>query len=106
MSSSHRSDPGANALLRLYIAGDTPSARRALESRLRIMKEWAGGIEIHIVDILAHPEAAESAGILATPTLSDERATPPRRLIGDISNTAQVLDYFGFRGKDSGYDHS
>lgn len=106
MSVSDRSDPGANGLLRLYVAGDAPGARRALENRLRIMEELAGGIEIQIVDVLAHPEEAERAGILATPTLSDESTTPPRRLIGDISNIAQVLDYFGYRKKDSGYDHS
>ncbi|WP_224619163.1 circadian clock KaiB family protein [Mesorhizobium sp. AD1-1] len=106
MSVSHRSNPGANGLLRLYVAGDAPGARRALENRLRIMEELAGGIEIHVVDVLAHPEEAERAGILATPTLSDESTTPPRRLIGDISNIAQVLDYFGYRKKDSGYDHS
>lgn len=106
MSVSDRSNPGANGLLRLYVAGDGPGARRALESRLRIVEELAGGIEIQVVDVLAHPEEAERAGILATPTLSDESTTPPRRLIGDISNIAQVLDYFGYRKKDSGYDHS
>lgn len=106
MSVSDRSNPRANGLLRLYVAGDGPGARRALESRLRIMEELAGGIEIQVVDVLAHPEEAERAGILATPTLSDESTTPPRRLIGDISSIAQVLDYFGYRKKDSGYDHS
>ncbi len=106
MSVSDRSSPGANGLLRLYIAGDAPGARRALANRLRIMEELAGEVEIQVVDVLAHPDEAERTGILATPTLSDESTTPPRRLIGDISNIAQVLDYFGYRKKDSGYDHS
>ncbi|RWH82163.1 MAG: circadian clock protein KaiB [Mesorhizobium sp.] len=95
MSRHHSSDPGADAPLRLYIAGDTSGARRALESRLRMVEELNGRIEIEIIDILLHPEEAEKAGILATPTLSDDSATPPRRLIGDISNIALVLDYFG-----------
>ncbi|MER8707450.1 circadian clock KaiB family protein [Mesorhizobium sp. M1088] len=106
MSVNDRSNPGANGLLRLYVAGDAPGARRALESRLRIVEELAGRVEIQVVDVLAHPEEAERAGILATPALSDESTTPPRRLIGDIGNIAQVLDYFGYRKKDSGYDHS
>ncbi|MBZ9846296.1 circadian clock protein KaiB [Mesorhizobium sp. CA14] len=106
MSVSHRSNPEANGLLRLYVAGDGPGARRALASRLRIVEELAGGIEIQVVDVVADPDEAERAGILATPTLSDESTIPPRRLIGDISNIAQVLDYFGYRKKDSGYDHS
>lgn len=60
-----------------------------------MVEELDGKIEIEIIDILLHPEEAEKAGILATPTLSDDSATPPRRLIGDISNIALVLDYFG-----------
>ncbi|MBZ9857784.1 circadian clock protein KaiB [Mesorhizobium sp. CA13] len=95
---------GANPLLRLYIAGDTPGARRALESRLKIIEEMSATIEIQIVDILKHPHEAERAGILATPTLSDESADPPRRLVGDISNIVQVLDYFGFRKKGDIHD--
>ncbi|RWM20861.1 MAG: circadian clock protein KaiB [Mesorhizobium sp.] len=102
---SHNNLSVLRATLRLYIAGDTPAARRALESRLKI-QEFAGGIEIETVDILVHPEEAEKAGILATPTLSDESATPPRRLVGDISNIDQVLDYFGYYKKDGGHDHS
>ncbi|RVO71963.1 hypothetical protein CN087_00305 [Sinorhizobium meliloti] len=31
---------------------------------------------------------------IATPTLADESCNPPRRLIGDISDPAQVLEYF------------
>lgn len=88
-------------ILRLYLAGGAPGARRALEGRKRIIDEVADQIEIEIIDILERPAEAEVAGILATPTLSDETVTPPRRLIGDISNTAQVLEYFGYRNKDA-----
>lgn len=86
--------------LRLYVAGDTPGAQRALESRQRLIAALDGRIEIEIIDIVARPEMAEHAGILATPTLSDEAVSPPRRLIGDISNIVQVLDYFGYSRKD------
>ena len=49
------------------------------------------------------PMGAESSdsGILATPTLSDDAIHPPRRLVGDISNIAEVLGYFGYLKKDS-----
>jgi circadian clock protein KaiB len=98
MSAAHR--PPAPATLRLYIAGSNPGARRAFEVRARLIAEMAGAIDIEIVDILEYPEKAEEAGILATPTLSDDSVTPPRRLIGDISDTAQVLAYFGYSKKD------
>ena len=89
------------ASLSLYIAGNSPGARRAIDSRDRLIAETAGALDIRIIDILKHPATAEEAGILATPTLSDDSVAPPRRLIGDISNIAQVLEYFGHREKDS-----
>jgi circadian clock protein KaiB len=88
-------------LLRLYVAGDSPGARRALASRKRLIKALDGGLHVEIIDILAKPEEAEKAGILATPTLSDDSTDPPRRLIGDISNIAEVLSYFGYSRKDA-----
>ena len=88
-------------LLRLYVAGGSPGARRALASRRRLVKALDGAIHIEVIDILARPEMAEKAGILATPTLSDETTDPPRRLIGDISNIAEVLSYFGYPRRDT-----
>lgn len=85
------------ARLKLYVAGGTPGAQRALESRNRLIEALGGSVGIEIIDIIASPEEAERAGILATPTLSDESHIPPRRLVGDIGNIAQVLEYFGYR---------
>lgn len=100
MSTGPRSGRGYSSL-RLYVAGESPGARRALDSRKRLVTASGGKIDIQVVDILAHPEEAEKAGILATPTLSDDSIDPPRRLIGDISNIAEVLAYFGYSKKDS-----
>ena len=91
----------SRTLLRLYVAGETPGAKRAMASRKLLLKALAGEVDIETIDILEHPDAAEAAGILATPTLSDDSVDPPRRMIGDISDTAQVLEYFGYRRKDS-----
>src|SRR5206468_12654715 len=92
-------DPRSVPLLRLYVAGDTPGARRALDSRLQVIEALKGQVDIEIIDILERPNEAENAGILATPTLSDESVDPPRRLVGDINNITQVLEYFGYRKK-------
>jgi circadian clock protein KaiB len=86
--------------LRLYVAGDGPGAWRAIASRDQILKAASGQLDIEIINILDRPAEAERAGILATPTLSDETVTPPRRLVGDISNVSQVLEYFGYRSRD------
>ncbi|WP_347270210.1 circadian clock KaiB family protein [Rhizorhabdus histidinilytica] len=101
MNSRPTAEPERQPILRLYVAGDTPSARRALDSRERLIAEAAGMFDVEVVNILERPADAERAGILATPTLSDESIAPPRRLVGDISNTTQVLEYFGYSKKDA-----
>lgn len=100
MSIKDVSGPAARLDLWLYIAGETPGARRALESRLRLIEAVGDALKIEIVDVLERPAEAERAGILATPTLSDD-SQPPRRLIGDIGDVTQVLDFFGYRKKES-----
>ncbi|RIK97586.1 MAG: circadian clock protein KaiB [Proteobacteria bacterium] len=101
MSAASLSASNGHPSLRLYIAGETPGARRALANRRRLIKALDGALQIEVIDILVRPEEAEQAGILATPTLSDDSIHPPRRLIGDISNLAEVLAYFGYDRKDS-----
>lgn len=100
MSSGSESAKPSGRHLRLYVAGDSPGARRALDNRQRLIDGLSGHLAIDIVDILVEPAEAERAGILATPTLSDDSVTPPRRLVGDIGNIAQVFDYFGIGRKD------
>lgn len=86
---------GRRVVLHLYVAGDTPGTRRALESRRRLMEALGSEVEIEIIDVLGEPARAEAAGILATPTLSDETQQPPRRLVGDLGDLAQVLGLLG-----------
>lgn len=87
------------SFLMLYVAGRTPNAQRAFENRQRLIDATGGEIAIEIVDVSIQPDKAEAAGILATPTLSDESCHPARRLIGDLGDIDQVLDYFGYRKK-------
>jgi circadian clock protein KaiB len=88
-------------VLRLYVAGSSPTARRAerqlAELRALIKPEW----KIEVVDIIQRPEIAEKAGILATPTLTYERLDRSRRVVGDLSDTKRVLEFLGIeiRGK-------
>ena len=101
MSTTESAGTHSQISLRLYVAGDGPGARRAIESRGRIIAAANGRIAIELINILDRPADAELAGILATPTLSDETVVPPRRLVGDISNITQVLEYFGYRSRDA-----
>lgn len=80
--------------LRLYIAGETPATFRA-RAHCRMLLGEAIGIDIQEIDVLTEPAVAEAAGILATPTLSDDALAPPRRIVGDLGDIERVLQFLG-----------
>jgi circadian clock protein KaiB len=84
-------------VLRLYIAGNSPNSRRAEQNVMHLRKFMnAGAWKIEIIDVLARPELAEQAAILATPTLIYESlGGRPRRIVGDLSDTRRVLEFLG-----------
>ncbi|MCG7507774.1 circadian clock KaiB family protein [Mesorhizobium retamae] len=84
--------------LRLYIAGDGPAMQAALECREKLLEFSDQKIDIAVIDILATPQAAQSAGVLATPTLSDDTRSPPRRLVGDLSALDRIVEHFDLQG--------
>lgn len=53
--------------------------------------ELKGEYHLEIIDVLEHPQAAEDARILATPTLIKQLPPPLRRVIGDLSDKDKVL---------------
>jgi circadian clock protein KaiB len=79
-------------ILKLFITGQTPRARRAIDNINRICAERLGdAYEITIVDVLEEPEAAKQDRIIATPTLIKVVPPPLRRIIGDLSDSEKVL---------------
>jgi circadian clock protein KaiB len=79
-------------LLKLFITGQTPRSSRAITNLHRICEEELGTeYELIIIDVLEQPQLAEYEKILATPTLIKEHPPPIRRIIGDLSDTKQVL---------------
>lgn len=85
----------------LYVAGDSAGARRARENLTRLTKLLPPATKVEVVDVLTSPERAEAAGVIATPTLSNDRSRPPRRIVGDLSDTDQVLNFFGIAARES-----
>jgi circadian clock protein KaiB len=81
-------------LLRLYIAGNSATSQRAGQKLVELQRLIPGS-RTEVVDVLARPELAEQAGILATPTLSYEHPERPRRIVGDLSDTRRVLEFLG-----------
>lgn len=80
--------------LRLYVAGENAGTLRA-RSHCRTLQEAVPGLVFEEVDVLASPDLADAARILATPTLSDESQAPPRRIVGDLSDVDRILGFLG-----------
>ena len=78
--------------LRLYVAGATPRAITALENLKKICEEYlAGKYSIEVIDLRRNPKLARGDQILALPTLVRKLPEPVRKIIGDLSDTEQVL---------------
>jgi circadian clock protein KaiB len=79
-------------VLRLYVTGTSPRAQVAIANLRRICEQdLHGQYDLEIIDVLEHPEVAESEKILATPTLIKQLPPPLRRVIGDLSDKEKVL---------------
>ncbi len=79
-------------ILRLYIAGLTPAAERALANIKTICAQHLKGqYSLEVIDLLKSPALAEGDQIFAVPTLVRQLPSPLRKIIGDLSNTAKVV---------------
>lgn len=78
--------------LKLYVIGQTSRTYRAITNLRRICEDYlSDDYELVIIDILEQPHLAEDAKVIATPTLIREYPLPRHRVVGDLSNTQQVL---------------
>jgi circadian clock protein KaiB len=84
--------PQTGLVLRLYVAGDAPNSLRAIANARAICDgHFASGHDLEIVDLLEHPRRALADGIIVTPTLLKLAPLPAQRLVGNLSDTNQVL---------------
>jgi circadian clock protein KaiB len=78
--------------LRLYVAGQTPKSRAAVENLNRICEtHLSGRYRIEVIDLLVNPKLAAGDQILAVPTLVRHLPEPIKKIIGDLSNEERVL---------------
>ena len=84
--------------LRLYVAGDAPNSVRAITNATAICDaHYAPGYVLEIIDLMTEPLRALSDAIIVTPTLLRLSPLPVRRIIGNLSDTQQVLLSLGPR---------
>jgi circadian clock protein KaiB len=81
--------------LRLYVAGNAPNSLRAIANAKAICDDHAADAsslyELEIVDVLEDPKRALADGIVVTPTLIKLSPLPSQRMVGNLSDTRQVL---------------
>jgi circadian clock protein KaiB len=83
---------GRRMLLRLYIADNTQPSVKAMANLEAIRRNHLYGYaDIEIVDILEDPIRTLVEGVLVTPTLVRLSPLPARRIVGDLSDTLEVL---------------
>lgn len=90
-----RSPAGVHRL-RLYVAGSSPRSLRAVENLTRMCEsELAGHYQLEIVDIYKEPHRVAEDQIVAIPTLIKQAPGAVSRMIGDLSQEAQVRHGLG-----------
>ncbi|MGM0412340.1 MAG: circadian clock protein KaiB [Pseudomonadota bacterium] len=78
--------------LKLYVTGETPSSRQAIENLQQTLdSEYPGHYQLDVIDILQRPQLAEEEKILATPALIKDLPPPVRRIVGDLADREKVL---------------
>ena len=78
--------------LRLFVNGRSPKARNAMAALEDLRQRLPQSADIEVVDIAVHPEIAEHERLIATPVLVRTAPLPLRRIVGDLSDHALVLD--------------
>lgn len=84
------------AVLQLYVSGKTTRSLTAAACLRRICEgHLNGNYELTVIDVLAQPELADAARILATPTTVRMAPLPVCRVIGDLSDADKVMTALG-----------
>jgi circadian clock protein KaiB len=79
-------------MLRLYVAGQSQTARNALHNLTNICEKYLPGkYRIEVIDLLETPHMEESDQILAVPTVVRRLPLPIRLVVGDLSNVERTL---------------
>ena len=80
-------------VLRLFVAGMTTRSTRAVANIRAICEaHFAGAYELQVINLYEQPSLASGEQIIAAPTCVKELPLPSRRVIGDMSNSARVLE--------------
>ncbi|MBU1711612.1 MAG: circadian clock KaiB family protein [Proteobacteria bacterium] len=78
--------------LKLYVAGQTLRSIEAFANlKLLCEEHLKGKYHIEVIDLIKNPQLAKGDQILAIPTLVRKLPEPIKKIIGNLSNSEQVL---------------
>jgi circadian clock protein KaiB len=88
--------------LRLFVAGHTQKSVRAVQNITRLCEQHLHGrYELEVFDLYQQPELAAEHQLVAAPTLVKVLPSPPRKMIGDLSDSGRVLAGLGIVARGS-----
>lgn len=81
--------------LRLFITGASPNSTRAVDNLKTFCDQnLKDRYTLEIIDVYQQPSIAEKEQIIALPLLVRKASDVKRRLIGDMSDTQKLYQYF------------
>jgi circadian clock protein KaiB len=85
--------PGnAKYILRLFVTGILPNSVRAIKNINAICEQYLKGrYELEIIDIYQQPFLALTEELIAIPVLIKKYPLPEAKMLGDLSDTQEVL---------------
>jgi circadian clock protein KaiB len=85
-------------VLQLYITGTTPNSQRAVINIKKICEQYLQErYTLEVIDLYQQSTLAEGERIIAIPTLIKKKPDPVRYIIGDLSDTINVLEGLGLK---------
>lgn len=78
--------------MRLYISRGSPNSRMAVQNIKEIRDLYLpGGCELEVIDLFEEPLRALEDGVMMTPMLLLVSRDPPVSIIGNLNDSAPVL---------------
>ena len=90
---------GKTYVLRLFVAEDEPNSMQAKKNLKRICRDHLkGDCEVEIIDVLEDFEAALKNNVLVTPALIVDAPSPSLTIVGNLSDTQNILSALRITG--------
>jgi circadian clock protein KaiB len=81
---------------RIYVADNTQNSEQAIVNLNAFCRDHLiGRHEIEVVDVFREPKRALADGIFLTPTLVKLAPSPPRKIVGTLSQVGTLLQALG-----------